>query len=952
MTDIVKGVPEDSRKGILLNDFTGGIVTDIGGLSLAANQSPDALNVFAWEGNLHFRGGYSQWSTLPAAADGAFTYYDINYTAHLVEWANGNMYDVTSGIPVLIASGVYTPGQTIAHAQLNGILYWSTLTVPLRQWNGTTEKAVSNSGGTGVIPPPACMFLVAFNGALVAVNYVATTGINAGSFIWSNVNDPTTWVGANTQTVGSNNGGQCVFAIVMGVAQVGVAPVKQFMVGKTDQLFLYSGALSVGSLIEQAVSSPVGILDGHSAVYIPTQQGLGAVMFLGKDGLFYLCNGIECPVASANIKLLTTQLVSAALEANPQQQFNAVYNQRFQYYLCDFGNNVQLAYKWDTGAWWYFSGWPSGVYATLPAGSGLPSVFVGANSGGVTGVYELAQDQTNDNGSPIQAYWTSAYIHGGKPERLKLFQELTMFSYNVGVQYAVTATGLPQSNGIVPQTKTLLFNDPAVGAIVPSSTESALWDQALWDQATWGGGNATVTQPFQIGGMKGPLIVPSGVTKWAPAGYPLPLRTGGAQFKIAWNAGISDFRVTSLKVAFLFQNENVGILPFSSQGQVMNTAPNPGDRFTNTGEPLPLALPVAPVTPYSLYFGPCGVNAYYPLSGYNTSSSSGRSGVILSNDGKALFANLTSNSPFEEVVIKIVPGFTVGATQTFSGVGAGAPATVNFIFNPPASDTSHFYAIISDSSSAFYLVQLNTSDLSVAQSVALGGGVSSFYGAVDPTNTNITLNAASGLTYYFFNAKVANLGTNSLQTFAQTIGAGIVWDAAGSGVWTIDSTNNVLDHINVTTGGTIETITLPTFIGSAPQFGPAAANVIGGQQLAIFPVYDGSGGNASCYVVNLTSKTCLAYINLGVNIDFNLTNAGVGAQYGYVVGGLSHGPSYAFRIPLNGSSAITSLTPSLQPNSSTWNGMGISTNGNQDGCMFVLYLNNTTTIIGDINTQG
>ncbi len=104
--------------------------------------------------------------------------------------------------------------------------------------------------------------------------------------------------------------------------------------------------------------------------------------------------------------------------------------------------------------------------------------------------------------------------------------------------------------------------------------------------------NMTLTQPYQIGGMKGPLVVPSTATKWGPAGYPQPLRTGGCQIRIAWNAGVPDFRVTALKVAFLFQNENVGVLPFGGYGQVTNTAPNWGDRFTNTGQAPPLNLPV------------------------------------------------------------------------------------------------------------------------------------------------------------------------------------------------------------------------------------------------------------------------------------------------------------------------------------------------------------------------
>ncbi len=551
MADISKGVLEDQRKGLLLTDFSGGIVTDTGGLSLAPNQTPDALNVFAWEGNLHYSGGYSPWSTLPAVTDAAYTYYDVNVTKHMLEWAGGNLYEVTSGAPVTIASGVYTPGQQVAHAQLNGILYWSTLTVPLRQWNGVTEQAVVNTGAAPVhVPPPACAFLIVLNGSLVAVNFVVNGVHQQGAFIWCDVNNPGSWVGANVQTVGSNDGGTCVFALLMGVAQVGVTPTKQFMVGKNNrQIFLYNGAL--GSLTENAVSSPVGIVDGSSAVYIPTQQGLGAVMFLGDDAQFYLCNGIECPVISTGIKTLAYNLTQAALLANPGQRFNAVYNQRFQYYMCDFGNSTQLVYKWDTAAWWLFKGWPSGVYSVAPTNTGLPSVFVGANYAGQTGVYQLALDQTNFNGVAPTIYWTTPYMHGGKPERLKIFQDVTMFAYDVGVQYQLTAQGMPRSDGVIESTVPMLFNDPAVGAIPAQVGAVSLWGVAKWGISQWSGGNTSVVNANQIGAMHGPLVVPSMATKWAPAGMPLPLRTGAAQFKIAWNAGVFDYRLTSLKIAFL-----------------------------------------------------------------------------------------------------------------------------------------------------------------------------------------------------------------------------------------------------------------------------------------------------------------------------------------------------------------------------------------------------------------
>jgi hypothetical protein len=829
MTDMVRGVLEDSRKGLLFNDFSGGLCTDTGGLSLAANQTPDSLNVFAWEGSLHFRGGYSSWSTLPASADGAYTYYDVNDNVHIVAWAGGNMYDVSTGSPITIASGVYVPGQTIAHAQLNGILYWSTATVPLRQWDGTTEKAVPNSGGTGVVPPPACAFLVAFQGSLVAVNFTTTAGAQPGAFIWSNVNDPTTWVGANVQTVGSNDGGICTFALLMGVAQVGVSPTKQFMVGKSNnQIFLYLGAL--GSLTENAVSSPVGVRDGASAVYIPTQQGLGAVMFLGDDGLFYLCNGIECPVASNNIKVLTNNLVNAALAQNPGQRFNAVYNQRFQYYMCDFGNNTQLIYKWDTGAWWYFQGWPSGVYTTYPTGSGLPTIFVGANYGNTTGVYELAIDQTDDNGNPISAYWSSPYVHGGKPERLKLFQECTVFAYNVGCQYALTAYGIPQSNGVTPTTQTALLNDPAVGAYPSQPTEVALWGQAVWGQSLWGGNQAgTIVQPYAIGGMKTPLIVPSGVSKWGPAGYPLPLRTGGAQFRIAWNAGVPDFRITSFKVSFLFQNENVGILPYSNQGQVTNISPNWGNRFTNTGNAPPTGIPSNVVNVPGFF----GYNAVSGVALQNLSAT-------ITPDGQSLA--LIAEGQYDSVVLLISTSTgAITSIDPFAGVDGGP---LQGLLMNPVGGACYVITAGDGFSNGPGCICYTISDGVLGEFpvfVSLGGNVNGTIGscAISQDGTKVAVVDPASALIYILDTGSQTASSFSYPTSPANFGLGVTFVNGDNSNIIIASDSNGFQLVQYSiTGSLIHTWTIPleTPGGLAPQLpilstDPVTGDVIGAYSL-------------------------------------------------------------------------------------------------------------------------
>lgn len=575
----------DKDPSLTIKDMSGGLVTNIGAQSIGPNQTPDSLNVFAYLGEMLFRGGFNQFSTLPGKCDGAIPYYDPGNTFHMLAWVNGDIYDFASGAPVLVAAAVYVSGQQIAKCQLNGIIYWATLTVPLRQYDGTTEMAVPNSGGVGVIPPPACNFLIPYAGSLVAV-YPVPGGVPAPSaFMWCVPNDPTTWFGTSIQTVGSNDGSVCTFALLMGivpgaVSNPGIPSTRQLLVGKTTKnIFLYQGAL--GTLTENAVPCPVGAIDPNSAVYIPSDQGLGTVMFVGSDGNMWRTNGSTAEIASNNIQNLVYTLVKNALLADAFQKFNAIYNDRYQYYLVDFGNNTQLAFKWDTGAWWLFQGWPSGCYVPATARNGLPTIYVCAGQNDTSGVYEIGLTQTNDNGSDINAYYTTPWLHGGKPEKMKMFNDLVLSTYNVGVQYTVTAFTMPRADGTVEQSQPNVLNDPAFGAqaVVASG---AIWDVSLWDQSQWGGGFPSLSQPYAMTEIRGVLnTLTTAATKWAPAGVPTKLRSGAIQLKVQWSAGIPDFRIIALNVGFKFRTGNfVGALPFSTQGQQTTQQDN---KFTNVG---------------------------------------------------------------------------------------------------------------------------------------------------------------------------------------------------------------------------------------------------------------------------------------------------------------------------------------------------------------------------------
>jgi hypothetical protein len=301
---------------------------------------------------------------------------------------------------------------------------------------------------------------------------------------------------------------------------------------------------------------------------------------LGSDGQFWLTNGSSATIASTSIQNLVYTLTQNAKLANQFQKFNAIYNDRFQYYICDFGNNTQLAYKWDTGAWWLFQGWPSGAYVPAIAKNGLPTIYVLSGRTDILGAFEIGLQQTDDNGSPIEAYYTSPYLHGGKPERQKLFDTFSMFTLNVGIQYKVTAFAMPRADGVVQTSKPLILNDPAFGA-TPTSSNAAIWDVSLWDVGVWGGGFPSLAQPYSMAPMRGRRAIASTGSKWMPANEPGRLMSGAVQFKIEWSGGVPDFRMLGFNVAMQFRSPGqVGNLPFSTEGNQTSGGPNP---FTNQG---------------------------------------------------------------------------------------------------------------------------------------------------------------------------------------------------------------------------------------------------------------------------------------------------------------------------------------------------------------------------------
>ena len=440
-----KGMLEDSYQRLLLNDFSGGLNTYTGAISLPSNASPDMLNVIPTPGRLRYRGGYNSYSPLTHTADQVCDFYDTAGTHHYVVWENGAIVDVYTGAEVAVTSNGYTAGQRVGCCTISGVLYWSTQTVPLQYWNpvANTHGAVVQTGAT---TPPCSPYLFVYAGSIVAagVNYVPATPADYQPTVmgWSVPNQPGNWDAASSQAVGPLiQGATLEFAIVLGVANTGVPPTRTIVVGRSDiGIIAYTGAL--GSLTENAVNCPVGCKDGASAVFCPGSDGFGDDIFLGTDNQFWKSNGINAVVASLDVQNLVQTQASYATAGS---RFFAGYNEEYCYYFCQV-NTYQFVYKWDIAKWTVFTGWPSGPLLNTTDSNGLPALFVASNISTQLGFFQIGLDRKDDNGTPPSVYYKSPWLHAGDPELLKVWHYLALLAYNTGTTYQVTVAGLARSN--------------------------------------------------------------------------------------------------------------------------------------------------------------------------------------------------------------------------------------------------------------------------------------------------------------------------------------------------------------------------------------------------------------------------------------------------------------------------------------------------------------------------
>jgi hypothetical protein len=549
MAQLTKSL-DDTLPEVTCGDISAGLNLQEGTLSLSPNQTFSCFNVIGFKGRTIYVGGFSEYTAggVAAGADGNWQFYDTNNAKHLIEWRGGNMYDTVNGNLVTIATGCYIAGQNIGRIDQNGILYWTTASVPLQAFNGSTTTAVIDSGATGSLPIPAGTCLCSYAGSIIVGNPTILGVTYPGSFIASNVNDPTTFLASNQSNISSSNFIQAL--VPMGVASGGVPPTNSIMVVGSEFLILAQGA--VNALKLNTVNVPMGCQDGNSVVYIPTGDLLGAVMYMGNDNQFWETNGITGDCVSKQLLNWLNLTIQTTKEANPVARFSGSYNGRYQYYIVDLGMNNQLVYRWQQKAWYYISGWPSGFYCEGTTGIGFPCNYVSSSSPTFTAaIYLVGQDNILFNGQVPVIQFNTPYLHGGDTSELKEYQWIYMEMNNlIPAAYNVYVQGLPFQGGLFPQSNTLLFPNPLLNKALLSNY--GVWNVSLWDVALWGPGESVFPQqPAVTGGM---LVEAVPATVWGPA-TTQPLRSAAATAIISWtNNGvvnaIPDFDVGKVSMPY------------------------------------------------------------------------------------------------------------------------------------------------------------------------------------------------------------------------------------------------------------------------------------------------------------------------------------------------------------------------------------------------------------------
>ena len=560
-TESTKRPGDESYRGVDINDFSLGLLSDIDALDIPINGSPNCENVKPRQGSCDGRAGWRRLCTVVAGTttqpDGLAAFVDSSGTWHIVCWHGGNVYRATTaGVVSTVGTSVYASGNHIAHTDYSNDLFWSDGTTiwtsgpnssGLRKYDGSTDAMVVSSGAVGSIEPPAAKVMATYAGQIVLGNCKLVGGTLEPHIIRpSNVNDATTFLSSLAQNVAPGVGGEINSIIPFSVSTEGLDLSRTLFIGKSaGKVFGMQGAM--GSLVENVINIDAGVLDGLAASFIPGPNGQsGVVIFPGTDYQVYVTNGVT---ADSLTKDKCSEEIAAYINdrraGGGTVKFTCIRNAVDSQYILDLGGDKQYCYDYKRKNWTRYRGWPSGFLCRAEDSIQRQMLFSACLYDGDLIIAELNRG-LDDNGTAIEPFWATPKLRGdvgesgqnaGDGSLLKMWGPLFI---DVSTDEGGFSAELETDHG-EGQTATASFT------ITPSSTATAV---ARYGSATYGTTftySGTLTPTFRSYSRR------LGVAKQTTGKPPEHLKGGICQITVSQTTSGKIFRLQGIRIKYILR---------------------------------------------------------------------------------------------------------------------------------------------------------------------------------------------------------------------------------------------------------------------------------------------------------------------------------------------------------------------------------------------------------------
>lgn len=488
---------EDALQTVEITDFSGGLQTIWDKQDCPLNASPDCADCYVEEdGSLSRRAGYAVLDTVIVPPIHGHTYFiDNNSDVWNVVWAGGNVYaglaNDSIGVTGQVATGVYSPDPQvrITYATLFGKLYYSDGVTTyssgsgIRVFDGYTDSELISSEAPGSVPPPRSRILLAYNGQLVSVPANSTN-----IFAWSNVGDPTTWLGTSMQAVGLDRSaiGEMV---PFGLSAQGIVPDKRLCVlMRHNGVYALSGPLGATGEAVLPVDSGIAYRPGYPtynrlATTIPLEGGKAWVVFAGQDQVIWATDGIQVVELSRMIanRVKPVPMFYGLIRYPLKHQLLVdVETTHDKFYVFDYRRHAWFRFRMGKPA---LGGLQAVAMASHPRWHWLSGLAQSGETVKRVDFFEAGANPDTDNGAPIKPYWYTPLLYGvngpdfrqvGNKDSLKVYKWVYASFRTDTSNLIVTAITDHQSG---PATETLKATEPGAYA--------AQYDVSLFDIATF-----------------------------------------------------------------------------------------------------------------------------------------------------------------------------------------------------------------------------------------------------------------------------------------------------------------------------------------------------------------------------------------------------------------------------------------------------------------------------------